>query len=153
MNLDSPSADQLPCGVRAWFRVGANFRKATVRPALIRAAIMLGLLILVGCASPQIAYSWRGEPADALIAAWGEPTTSAALADGTREIVYTHEETVQFVDFGCAASFQVEPGGIIAEALVEGDQRGCNGLLAGKSAKTGRTLTVGFGLQVIITGR
>ncbi len=147
MNLDSQPADQLPDGVRAYFR------KAIARPALIRAAMMLGLIFLVACASRQIAYSWRGEPVDALIAAWGEPTTDAALADGAREIAYTHEEPVQFVNFRCAATFQVGPDGVIDEALVEGDQRGCNGLLAGKSAKTGKMLTVGIGLQFIITGR
>jgi hypothetical protein len=116
-------------------------------------APILGLIFLAACANPEIAYSWRGEPVDALIAAWGEPSTDAALADGAREIAYIHEETVQFVDFRCAATFQVEPDGVIVEAVVEGDQRGCNGLLAGKSAKTGRTRTVSFGFQFIITGR
>ena len=116
-------------------------------------APILGLLFLAGCANPEIAYSWRGEPVDALIAAWGEPSTDAALADGAREIVYTYERTVQLVDFRCAATFRAGPEGIIVEGLVEGDQRGCNGLLAGKSAKTGRTLSVGVGFRFVITGR
>jgi len=118
-----------------------------------RVATILGLILLAGCTSAGVAYSWRGEPVDSLITAWGAPSTDTQLANGDREISYTAGQMDEDAVPSCAATFQVGAGGIIGSAVVDGGLVGCNRLLEGKPANVSSSITVGGGLRFTIIGR
>ena len=135
--------------MRPW----ATDRRTPVRYSrrMAKTAAMFAFLLLVGCTSAGVAYSWRGEPVAGLITAWGAPATDTQLADGGREISYTAEQKDEEAFASCVATFQTGTDGIIVSA--DDGLAGCNRLLEGKPANVSSSFTVGVGLQFMIIGR
>ena len=114
-------------------------------------ATILALFLISGCTSSEVAYSWRGEPVEDLILAWGAPARDDQLPNGGREVSYAHGRLGQGTGLYCSATFQSGPDRVIISAVVDGNTGGCNRLLAGKPANRSSTFSVHGGIQLILT--
>ncbi len=99
------------------------------------ALCLLVVLIVTGCASPEIVKSWEGADVDNLIMAWGGPDRDYRLPNGGRELTYSHQRLHQGTSLYCKATFRASPQGVITSAAYSGNIGGCNRLLWDKPAR------------------
>lgn len=59
------------------------------------AALVLGTLALLGCASASTYESWRGRNIDDLQFSWGPPARAMRLSDGRTMVAYEHGHFVR----------------------------------------------------------
>ena len=98
----------------------------------------IGVLILAGCASTDVAQSWVGANVDSLIMAWGAPERDYELPDGGRELTYSHQRFHSGTSMYCNAKIRTGPNGVITWWNVNGNIGGCNRLLWSKPARAMR---------------
>ncbi len=70
------------------------------------ALCLLVVLIVTGCASPEIVKSWEGADVDNLIMAWGGPDRDYRLPNGGRELTYSHQRLHQGTSLYCKATLR-----------------------------------------------
>lgn len=67
---------------------------------LLPISCVLAMLFLCACASQsynsQISTNWKGQPASALVASWGQPNTKISLSSGNAYYVYTTQTKVPY---------------------------------------------------------
>lgn len=100
-----------------------------------RLAPLIGIALLAGCAGLSAKIdSWKGRSTDDLIRAWGPPSQSENLSDGSRVISYTGGHQISGTTYDCRVWFTSDKAGKITAAEGEGQLGGCNRLLGNKKA-------------------
>lgn len=95
----------------------------------------IGCLLLAGCASLGAKVdSWQGRTTDDLIRAWGPPSSSETLSDGSRVLSYTHGHQIGGTSYDCRLWFMADKSERITKGEGEGQLGGCNRMLGNKKA-------------------
>lgn len=89
---------------------------------------------LLGCVGADRLNSWKGQPVDSLIFAWGPPMQDSKLMDGRRVLSYSGSYDINATSYYCNAIFRADAAGQIIEATADGNIGGCNRLLTSKPA-------------------
>ena len=93
---------------------------------------VLGLFV-AGCANFGAKIdSWQGSTTDDLIRAWGPPSDTQSLSDGTKVLSYNHGHSIQGTTYDCRVWFFTDKSGRITKANGEGQVGGCNRFLGNK---------------------
>jgi hypothetical protein len=111
-------------------------------------AIFISLAMCFGCADDR-AESWVGHRLDDLIRAWGPPSASATLTDGSKIVDWSLNRTFREpyrhsdgaggtysnnISQHCVVRIEANAQDIIVKAKVEGNLGGCNTLFRDKPA-------------------
>ena len=92
-------------------------------------------MLLAGCANFGAKIdSWKGQTTDDLIRAWGPPTSTETLSDGSKAVSYNHGHQISGTSYECNVWFLADKSGRITSAQGEGQVGGCNRFLGNKKA-------------------